>query len=88
MKNLYESINNVLNGVEIEEGVGNNAIVKRTKNTLKQASSSVRGAADYLHDAADAAYLDSKLVSNIEKVMKTLKIASKDIESIARKVKA
>ena len=51
-KELYESINNVLNKVELEEGKLPSPILKKVKNDVKLAKSSLNGAVDYLGDIA------------------------------------
>ena len=51
-KELYESINNVLNKVELEEGKIPSPILKKVKNDVKLAKSSLNGAVDYLGDIA------------------------------------
>lgn len=86
--NLNETIK-AMNTEVLEEGVGNEAAVKGTLSSLKQAHSSARGCVGYLDDASHDAYLDAKLVSEIDKIKKTLQKASHEIKSmIARKVKA
>jgi hypothetical protein len=51
-KELYESINNVLNKVELEEGKLPSPILKKVKNDVKLAKSSLNGAVEYLGDIA------------------------------------
>ena len=49
---LYESINNVLNGVELDEGKIPSPILKKANNNVKLAKSSLNGAIDYLGNIA------------------------------------
>ena len=49
---LYESINNVLNGVKLDEGKIPSPILKKANNNVKLAKSNLNSAIDYLGNIA------------------------------------
>ena len=88
MNTIYESINNVLNGVELSESIPAKQL-RNIKNDMKKGQSSINGGIGYLNSArSDLQHWgDEKSANQLADLIKKFEGVESDFDKFSKKIK-